>query len=165
MSPKLIVEEESIQVIHLANYSSSDESSDQDVIMPSGEVEDVRIDDEDEVVDVTPAPEILAEENAERADSYLKDENYDKALDCYGRAIRLQPESAEYYAKRSSCRLMMESYADALQDAHRSIQLDSGNAQTYVRLAKCHLALGDSGPALDAVDRAPATLRMKRPAS
>lgn len=109
---------------------------------------------QDDIVDITPPPEVLAEEKKAEGNAYYKVKDYRKALACYTRAIELCPDSVAYYGNRAACRMMMGSYQDALEDARESTRLDSSFAKGYVRIAKCCLALGDTAAALNAINKA-----------
>lgn len=109
---------------------------------------------QDDIVDITPPPEVLAEEKKAEGNIHYRNQDYHKALACYSRAIELCPESTAYYGNRAACRIMMGAYQDALQDARDSVRLDKTFAKGYVRIAKCCLALGDSAAALNAINRA-----------
>jgi len=109
---------------------------------------------QDDIVDITPPPEVLAEQKKEEGNAHYKNKEYHKALACYSRAIELCPESTAYYGNRAACRMMLGLYGDALADARESIRLDATFSKGYVRMAKCCLALGDSAAALHAIDKA-----------
>ena len=122
-----------------------------DVTLDENEIMDTSPDD---IVDIKPPPEVLAEEKKEEGNVYYKNKEYHEALVCYSRAIELCPDSTAYYGNRAACRMMMGSYDEALQDARESVRLDAALAKGYVRIAKCCLALGDSAAALDAINKA-----------
>lgn len=52
------------------------------------------------------------------------EKEYDKAIEWYTEAIKLDPENAVYYANRSLAHLRQESYGYALQDAISAVKAD-----------------------------------------
>lgn len=128
--------------------------SEGDVVMGEEEVVAEEEHDQDEIVDITPPPEILAEEKKTEGNTYYKMRDYRKALICYTRAIELCPRCVAYYGNRSACRMMLGQWTEALEDARESVRLDSTFSKGYVRIAKCCLAMGDTAAALNAVNKA-----------
>merc|ERR1712137_886764 len=103
-------------------------------LMTLDENEMMDVSSQDDIVDITPPPEVLAEEKKAEGNLHYRNQDYGKALACYSRAIELCPESTAYYGNRAACRIMMGLYHDALQDARDSVRLD----QTFAK-ATCGL--------------------------
>ncbi|EFJ51993.1 hypothetical protein VOLCADRAFT_37481, partial [Volvox carteri f. nagariensis] len=60
--------------------------------------------------------------------------NYADAHKAYGRALELDPGSAEAYVARGAAHANQRAFADAERDLRRALELDPGhrNAATYL---------------------------------
>ncbi|KAK0088617.1 hypothetical protein PV325_011310 [Microctonus aethiopoides] len=86
----------------------------------------------------------------EEANEYFKNQNYEKAIELYTKAIELNPHVASYYGNRSFAYLRTECFGYALNDASKAIELDRNyvkgywrRAASYMSLSKFKLALKD----------------------
>uniref|UniRef100_A0A1B0CSV4 protein-serine/threonine phosphatase n=1 Tax=Lutzomyia longipalpis TaxID=7200 RepID=A0A1B0CSV4_LUTLO len=73
---------------------------------------------------------------------------YDKAIEWYTEAIKLDSDNAVYYANRSLAHLRQESYGYALQDAISAVKADPIYIKGYYRRAAAHMSLGKFKQAL-----------------
>lgn len=80
----------------------------------------------------------------------IADQNYEKAIELYTKAIELNPHVASYYGNRSFAYLRTECFGYALNDASKAIELDRNyvkgywrRAASYMSLSKFKLALKD----------------------
>jgi len=77
-----------------------------------------------------------------------------RAMDSYGRAIRLDPGFAEAYYRRGLLYVQTEEYDKAVQDQNQVLELDRSHAGAYAARGVVRAALGDSEWALRDLDRA-----------
>ncbi|KAL3879102.1 hypothetical protein ACJMK2_031415 [Sinanodonta woodiana] len=74
------------------------------------------------------ASELFSQANAE-----FVDENYEKALHLYSKAIEIDGEKDDYYSSRSHAYLKLERYQEAAADADKAISLNNRNTKAYIR--------------------------------
>lgn len=67
---------------------------------------------------------------------------YDKAIELYTNAIKLNPNIAVYYGNRSFAYLKTECFGYALVDASKAIKLDKNYVKGYYRRAAAYMSLG-----------------------
>ncbi|KAI4497466.1 hypothetical protein M0802_007477 [Mischocyttarus mexicanus] len=90
-----------------------------------------------ETIDVTGAEKIK-----EEANEYFKIQAYEKAIELYTEAIKLNPNIALYYGNRSFAYLKTECFGYALADASKAIELDRNYLKGYYRRATAYMSLG-----------------------
>ncbi|OXB80863.1 UNVERIFIED_CONTAM: hypothetical protein H355_016880 [Colinus virginianus] len=80
-------------------------------------------------------------ENIEKADhlkdegnNHMKEENYGAAVDCYTRAIELDPNNAVYYCNRAAAQSKLSKYSEAIKDCERAIAIDPKYSKAYGRM-------------------------------
>ncbi|KAJ4448197.1 Serine/threonine-protein phosphatase 5 [Periplaneta americana] len=73
---------------------------------------------------------------------FVTEQDYNKAIDLYTKAIELNPNVAVYYGNRSISYLKTECFGYALNDASKSIELDKTYLKGYYRRAGAHMSLG-----------------------
>ncbi|XP_043272772.1 serine/threonine-protein phosphatase 5 [Venturia canescens] len=78
----------------------------------------------------------------EVANEYFKNQDYNKAIELYTKAIALNPTVAVYYGNRSFAYLKTELFGYALSDASQAIELDRNYVKGYYRRAAAHMSLG-----------------------
>lgn len=78
----------------------------------------------------------------------------EKAVECYDKAIKIDPSSAIYFSNRAAAYSMMGEHFKALEDAKQSCKLNPSYSKAYNRLGKAHLALGEPEEAVIAFERA-----------
>lgn len=70
------------------------------------------------------------------------DQEYDKAIEFYTKAIELNPNNAVYYANRSLAYMRVESFGFALADGMSAVKSDPTYLKAYYRRAAAHMSLG-----------------------
>lgn len=73
---------------------------------------------------------------------FFLDQDYDKAIEFYTKAIEVNPTVAVYYGNRSFAYLKTECFGYALTDASKAIDLDKNYVKGYYRRAAAHMSLG-----------------------
>ncbi|XP_034941265.1 serine/threonine-protein phosphatase 5 [Chelonus insularis] len=90
---------------------------------------------------VSPEDAAEAEKLREAANEHFKSENYEKAIELYTEAIKLNPNVATYYGNRSFAYLRTECFGYALLDASKAIELDRNYVKGYWRRAGAYMSL------------------------
>lgn len=90
----------------------------------------------------TPEDVELASKYKEEANQCFKNQAYEKAIDLYTKAIKLDPTVAVYFANRSFAYLKTECFGYALSDSTKSIELDKTYVKGYYRRAAAFMSLG-----------------------
>lgn len=91
-----------------------------------------------------------------QGDRYAAQEKYAEAMITYGRALQLDPKSADVHYKIAKCHLKMFNWASAYRELQRTIELDPQNWGAHLDLGQLYL-LG--GKAADAKNEALTILR------
>ncbi|KAI9812105.1 MAG: hypothetical protein M1832_000616 [Thelocarpon impressellum] len=84
----------------------------------------------------------------------MKNKQYQKAVDLYSEAIKIDHSSAVYIANRSAALMMVEKFKDAREDAMIATLLDPNYGKSWARLGIAELKLGNGKKARDAYQRA-----------
>ena len=77
----------------------------------------------------------------ERGDNASKLEKWDESLECYRRAIEINPRHAFAYFKRGNVYLSIEKYNEALGDLNNAIVLNSNFSFAYFKRGLIHTEL------------------------
>ncbi|XP_045772355.1 uncharacterized protein LOC123872214 [Maniola jurtina] len=96
----------------------------------------------------------FAQGKAEIGNKLYKRKKFRDALAMYKEAIRLDPETAEYYSKTYSCYINLSILKEALVAAKKAVALDAKQSQSFDGIAKCYLALGELSGADRAITKA-----------
>ncbi|XP_053994568.1 serine/threonine-protein phosphatase 5 [Hylaeus anthracinus] len=91
---------------------------------------------------ISPEDAARAEKFKEEANEYFKNQDYNKAIELYSKAIELNPTVAVYYGNRSFAYLKTECFGYALTDASKAIELDKNYIKGYYRRAAAHMSIG-----------------------
>lgn len=78
----------------------------------------------------------------------FSEKEYDKAIEMYSNAIKLDPKNAVYFANRSLAHLRQESFGLALEDGISAVKSDPGYLKGYYRRAAAQMSLGKFKKAL-----------------
>ena len=77
-----------------------------------------------------------AKEWKEKGNALVKEKNYKEALDCYSKAIEIDPNDPILYSNRSAMHLNLSEFDQALTDAEKAISLKPDYAKAYLRKGK-----------------------------
>src|SRR5690242_9286191 len=91
-----------------------------------------------------------------QGDRYAAQEKYAEAMITYGRALQLDPKSADVHYKIAKCHLKMFNWASAYRELQRTIELDPQNWSAHLDLGQLYLV---GGKAADAKNEALTILR------
>jgi tetratricopeptide (TPR) repeat protein len=95
-----------------------------------------------------------AEDFKKRGNDALAKKEYEKAIEFYTEAIKIDPSSAVYRANRSAARYSLERYEDSLEDAYIAIRLDVKYAKAWSRYGLAAVKLGWTKKAIEAYENA-----------
>lgn len=73
-------------------------------------------------------------------DRFVKQEKLPEALLTYGRALQIDPKSAQIHYKVAQCHLKMANWASAYQELQRTLELDPQNSDAQLNLGQLFLA-------------------------
>lgn len=109
-----------------------------------------------------------ADDFKKKGNDALAKKEYEKAIELYTEAIKIDNGSAAYRANRSATFYSLERYEDSAEDAHMAIQLDVKCAIAWSRYGSAALKLGWTKKAIEAYENAialagkDATARMRQ---
>lgn len=92
-----------------------------------------------------PAPVVevkeLTEEDKQKAENFkmegnghMKNQDYTSAIECYNKAIAIDPKTAVYYCNRAAAQTGREAYDMALTDCQKALEIDSKYSKAYSRM-------------------------------
>ena len=65
------------------------------------------------------------------ADDFLKENQYDNAIECYNKIIEINPNSSEAYSKRGNVRYLQGKYQDAVSDYTKALEITPDKTNLY----------------------------------
>ena len=77
-----------------------------------------------------------AKEWKDKGNGLVKEKKYKEALDCYTKAIEIDPSDPILYSNRSAMHLNLAEYDQAITDAEKAISLKPDYAKAYLRKGK-----------------------------
>ena len=90
-----------------------------------------------------------AKEWKEKGNALVKEKKYKDALDCYTKAIEIDPNEPILYSNRSAMHFNLSEFNEALIDAETAISINSYYAKAYLRKGKALEGLNKSKEALE----------------
>jgi stress-induced-phosphoprotein 1 len=69
----------------------------------------------------------------EKGNQYFKEQNYEKAIEFYSKAIEAEPSNHIFYSNRSLTYFKMNMFVESLKDADMSIEYNSSWAKGFQR--------------------------------
>ena len=72
----------------------------------------------------------------EKGNALVKQKKYKEALDCYSKAIEIDPKDPIFYSNRSLMHINLEEYDQAILDAEKAILLKPNYGKAYLRKGK-----------------------------
>ena len=86
----------------------------------------------------------------DKGNGLVKEKKYKEALDCYTKAIEIDPKDPILYSNRSAMHLNLSEFDQALADAEKAISIKSDYAKAYLRKGKALEGLNKVEEALNA---------------
>ncbi|RMC04468.1 hypothetical protein DUI87_18913 [Hirundo rustica rustica] len=74
------------------------------------------------------------EQESLEGNNHMKEENYGAAVDCYTRAIELDPNNAVYYCNRAAAQSKLNNFREAIKDCESAIAIDPKYSKAYGRM-------------------------------
>ncbi|KAH8401916.1 hypothetical protein KR009_008697 [Drosophila setifemur] len=84
----------------------------------------------------------------DRGNSYIKQADYDRAMEAYSEAINVYPYDPIYYINRALCYLKKENFDNCVEDCEAAIALDKLCVKAYYRRMQANESLGNNMEAL-----------------
>ena len=72
----------------------------------------------------------------DKGNGLVKEKKYKEALDCYTKAIEIDPNDPILYSNRSAMHLNLSEFDEAITDAEKAISLKPDYAKAYLRKGK-----------------------------
>ena len=91
-----------------------------------------------------------AQDHKERGNAYYQRKEYDAAVECYNRAIDLDPSQHATYTNRAAAHFATQNYEDALSDALKSTELNDSWTKGYYRQGASLVAMERYDEAVEA---------------
>ena len=90
-----------------------------------------------------------AKEWKDKGNALVKEKKYKDALDCYTKAIEIDPNDPILYSNRSAMHLNLSEFNEALTDAEKAISIKSDYGKAYLRKGKALEGLNKVDEALE----------------
>ena len=81
----------------------------------------------------------IAATELEQGNNFYFNKNFQKAVECYSRAIDLNPTFAEAFNNRGNAYVQLQNYQQAAQDLQTAVRFNNFNARTHNNLAGVYL--------------------------
>ena len=91
-----------------------------------------------------------AKEWKDKGNGLVKEKKYKEALDCYSKAIEIDPNDPILYSNRSAMHLNLSEFKEALEDAEKALSIKSDYGKAYLRKGKALEGLNKPKEALEA---------------
>jgi superkiller protein 3 len=80
---------------------------------------------------------------------YAEKKQYDKAIECYQRAIDLNPKHVNSYCNLGCINYRLGFYREAIENFKSALKIDSEHAASYYNIGLCQEALGNNRVAIE----------------
>ncbi|XP_023217266.1 small glutamine-rich tetratricopeptide repeat-containing protein alpha-like isoform X1 [Centruroides sculpturatus] len=94
-----------------------------------------------EHVEVSEASKAEAENLKVLGNNHMKSENFNAAIDCYTKAIHLDPNNSVFYCNRAAAYSKLNNHKAAIQDCEAAIKIDPSYSKAYGRMGLAHASL------------------------
>lgn len=89
----------------------------------------------------------LSEIKKDKGNEYIRNNQYDLAIECYTEAIELNPNNHVFFGNRALAFIFKNKWQEALEDANSAIKIDPSYAKGWLQLLRCNLSFGNIQPA------------------
>ncbi|KAH8371062.1 hypothetical protein KR093_006028 [Drosophila rubida] len=84
----------------------------------------------------------------DRGNNYVKQADYERAIETYTEAVEVYPYDPIYFINRALCHLKLERYGNCVDDCESAIALDKTCVKAYYRRMQANESLGNNMEAL-----------------
>ncbi|XP_068127884.1 small glutamine-rich tetratricopeptide repeat-containing protein beta [Hyperolius riggenbachi] len=102
----------------------------------------------------SPADIEKAEQLKDEGNNYMKEQNYEAAVDCYSQAVELDANNAVYYCNRAAAHSQLGHHEDAITDCEKAISIDAKYSKAYGRMGRALAALNRYKEAITSYQKA-----------
>lgn len=95
-----------------------------------------------------------AEKLKGQGNTLLREEKYLEAMECYTKAIALNPTNPVYYSNRAATYSQLNRHNETIQDCKKALKLDPNYSKIYSRLGYAYTALNQHDNARDSYMKA-----------
>ena len=79
-----------------------------------------------------------AENERMKGNDFMKAKDYDKAIECYDKAIQLDQKEASTFSNRALAYIKKKQFSKSVEDANKAIELDEDFIKAYYRRGKAY---------------------------
>ncbi|VUZ54606.1 unnamed protein product [Hymenolepis diminuta] len=138
------------QCIESAFDVSGDSKSEVDLLALVGK----QITSRPTVRQVTPEEKAKAESLKTQGNSFVSAEKFQEALECYNKAVALDPYNAIYYCNRAAANHRLLKYSEAISDCEKALEIDSSYSKAYSRMGNTFCSMGNYSKSVEAYRKA-----------
>lgn len=110
--------------------------------------------DSDSEHEITPEDIVKAEEFKEKGNQFMREEKFQEALECYDKAIRLNPDEPALYCNRAATYNNLKKFNEAIEDCNMALSLNRSYAKAYIRKGFAYERLKNNKKALKSYKKA-----------
>lgn len=103
---------------------------------------------------ITPIDPTSEQQSLRSGNRHFQQGNYDKAIEDYNKAIRINPQCAEAYTNRGTVKVALGQHNDAIADYDQAIRINPHDAQAYYNRGTAKGLLGRHDDAVADYDQA-----------
>ncbi|XP_041436476.1 small glutamine-rich tetratricopeptide repeat-containing protein beta isoform X2 [Xenopus laevis] len=102
----------------------------------------------------SPSAAEKAEQLKDEGNAFMKEQNYDAAVDCYSQAIELDPSNAVYYCNRAAAQSQRGKHSESVRDCEKAISIDAKYSKAYGRMGRALVAMSRYKEAIESYQKA-----------
>ncbi|CAH2296237.1 small glutamine-rich tetratricopeptide repeat-containing beta [Pelobates cultripes] len=95
-----------------------------------------------------------AEKLKDEGNIFMKELNYEAALDCYTQAIELDPNNAVYYCNRAAAYSQLGNHSTSIKDCEKAISIDGMYSKAYGRMGRAFAGMNKYKEAISSYQKA-----------
>lgn len=84
--------------------------------------------------EATPEDKAEAERLKNEGNQLMREEKFDKALECYTKAISKDKANAVYYCNRAAAHSKLNQHLEAIEDCKRALRIEPNYSKAYGRM-------------------------------
>ncbi|VDN96328.1 unnamed protein product [Rodentolepis nana] len=103
---------------------------------------------------VTSEEKAKAEVFKTQGNSFVSSEKFHEALECYNKAIALDPYNAIYYCNRAAANHRLLKFSEAISDCEKALEIDPAYSKAYSRMGNTYCSMGNYSKSVEAYRKA-----------